>query len=163
MGGRQILFGLIIASVLMLASCSTKKSVVSEHKENIVMTDSSHVTEKNATFNLTDIRKDSVASVESAKSDCTIIVVNDTGKVIYKESYRIKYLNRYIDRIQTIYVKDSSSASIDTTKYVASKNSVEDTKITTKEDKSSSARTALIAMSVVGILLWIIIIKSDSK
>ena len=154
MGGRQILFGLI-ASVLMLASCSTKKSVVSEHKENIVMTDSSNVSEKNATFNLTDIRKDSVASVESAKSDCTIIVVNDTGRVIYKESYRIKYMNRYIDRIQTIYVKDSSSASIDTKKVVASKNSVEDTKITKKEDKRTSAIAVLIAMSVVGILLWI--------
>lgn len=163
MGSRQILFGLIIASVLILSSCGTKKSVVSEHKENIVMTDSSHVTEKNATYNLTDIRKDSVASVESAKSDCTIIVVNDTGKVLYKESYRIKYLNRYIDRIQTIYVKDSTSASIDTTKVVASKNSVEDTKITTKHDESSCARKALIAMSVVGILLWILIIKSDSK
>lgn len=163
MGGRQIFFSLIIASVLMLASCSTKKSVVTDHKENIVMTDSSHVSDKNSTYNLTDIRKDSVASVESAKSDCTIIVVNDTGKVIYKESYRIKYLNRYIDRIQTIYVKDSSSASIDTTKVVASKNSVEDTKITKKHDERSSARTALIAMSVVGILLWILIIKSDSK
>ena len=131
MGGRQILFGLV-AFVLILSSCGTKKSVVSERKENIVMTDSSHVSEKNATFHLTDIRKDSVASVESAKSDCTIIVVNDTGKVIYKESYRIKYLNRYIDRIQTIYVKDSSSASIDTTKVVTSKNSVEDTKIPKK-------------------------------
>lgn len=163
MGGRQILFGLIIASVLMLASCSTKKSVVSEHNENIVMIDSSHVSEKNATYNLTDIRKDSVASVESSKSDCTIIVVNDTGRVIYKESFKVKYVNRYIDRIKTIYVKDSLSASIDTTKYVASKNSVEDTKITTKHDESSCARKALIAMSVVGILLWIIIIKSDSK
>lgn len=163
MGGRQILFGLIIASVLMLASCSTKKSVVSEHNENIVMIDSSHVSEKNATYNLTDIRKDSVASVESSKSDCTIIVVNDTGRVIYKESFKVKYVNRYIDRIKTIYVKDSSSASIDTTKVVASKNSVEDTKITTKHDESSCARKALIAMSVVGILLWIIIIKSDSK
>lgn len=162
MGGRQILFGLI-ALMLILSSCSTKKSVVSEHKENIVMTDSSHVTEKNATYNITDIRKDSVASVESAKSDCTIIVVNDTGKVVYKESYRIKYLNRYIDRIQTIYVKDSTTASIDTTKVVASKNSVEDTKITTKHEERSSARTALIAMSVVGILLWILIYKSDSK
>ena len=154
MGGRQILFGLV-AFVLILSSCGTKKSVVSERKENIVMTDSSHVSEKNATFNLTDIRKDSVASVESAKSDCTIIVVNDTGKVIYKESYRIKYLNRYIDRIQTIYVKDSSSASIDTTKVVASKNSVEDTKITTKEDKRTSAIAVLIAISVIGILFWI--------
>lgn len=152
MGGRQVLFGLIIASVLMLASCSTKKSVVSEHKENIVMTDSSHVKEKNATFNLTDIRKDSVASVESAKSDCTIIVVNDTGKVIYKESYRIKYLNRYIDRIQTIYVKDSSSASIDTTKVVASNASVEDTKITTKEDTTSEIIIKLIVIAL-GVLL----------
>ena len=104
MGSRQILFGLIIASVLMLASCGTKKSVVTEHKENIFMTDSSHVAEKNATFNLTDIRKDSVASVESSKSDCTIIVVNDTGRVMYKESFKVKYVNRYIDRIQTIYV-----------------------------------------------------------
>ena len=163
MGSRQILFSLIIASVLMLASCGTKKSVVSERKENIVMTDSSHVTEKNATYNLTDIRKDSVASVESAKSDCTIIVVNDTGRVIYKESFQVKYMNRYIDRIKTIYVKDSTSAFIDTTKVVTSKNSVEDTKITTKHDESSCARKALIAMSVVGILLWIIIIKSDSK
>lgn len=152
MGGRQILFGLIIASVLMLASCSTKKSVVSEHKENIVMTDSSHVSEKNATYNLTDIRKDSVASVESAKSDCTIIVVNDTGKVIYKESYRIKFLNRYIDRIQTIYVKDSSSASIDTTNVVTSKNSVEDTKITTKEDTTSEIIIKLIVIAL-GVLL----------
>lgn len=162
MGGRQVLFSLI-ALMLILSSCSTKKSVVSERKENIVMTDSSHVTEKNSTFNITDIRKDSVASVESAKNDCTIIVVNDTGKVVYKESYRIKYLNRYIDRIQTIYVKDSTTASIDTTKVVASKNSVEDTKITTKHDERSSAKTALIAMSVVGILLWILIYKSDSK
>ena len=163
MGSRQVLFGLIIASVLMIASCGTKKSVVSERKENIIMTDSSHVSEKNATYNLTDIRKDSVASVESAKSDCTIIVVNDTGRVIYKESFQVKYVNRYIDRIQTIYVKDSSSASLDTTKYVASNTSVEDTKIKTKHDKSSCARKALIAMSVVGILLWILIIKSDSK
>ena len=163
MGSRQILFSLIIASVLMLASCSTKKSVVSERKENIVMTDSSHVKEKNATYNLTDIRKDSVASVESAKSDCTIIVVNDTGRVIYKESFQVKYVNRYIDRIKTIYVKDSSSASIDTTKVVTSNASVEDTKIATKHDESSCARKALIAMSVVGILLWILIIKSDSK
>lgn len=162
MGGRQILFGLI-ALMLILSSCNTKKSVVSERKENIVMNDSSHVKEKNSTYNLTDIRKDSVASVESSKSDCTIIVVNDTGRVIYKESFKVKYVNRYIDRIKTIYVKDSSSASIDTTKYVASKNSVEDTKITTKHDESSCARKALIAMSVVGILLWIIIIKSDSK
>lgn len=162
MGGRQILFSLIVL-MMIISSCSTKKSAVSEHKENIVMTDSSHVSEKNATYNLTDIRKDSVASVESAKSDCTIIVVNDTGKVIYKESYRIKYMNRYIDRIQTIYVKDSSSVSIDTTKVVASKNSVEDTKITTKDDKHLSAIAVSIAMSVVGILLWILIIKSDSK
>lgn len=162
MGGRQILFSLI-ALMLILSSCSTEKSVVSEHKENFVMTDSSHVSENNATFNLTDIRKDSVASVESAKSDCTIIVVNDTGRVIYKESFQVKYVNRYIDRIKTIYVKDSSSAFIDTTKIVTSNASVEDTKITTKEDESSSARTALIAMSVVGILLWILIIKSDSK
>ena len=154
MGGRQILFGLV-AFVLILSSCGTKKSVVSERKENIVMTDSSNVSEKNATYNLTDIRKDSVASVESAKSDCTIIVVNDTGKVIYKESYRIKYLNRYIDRIQTIYVKDSTSASIDTTKVVTSKNSVEDTKITTKDDKRTSAIAVLIAISVIGILFWI--------
>ena len=159
MGSRQILFGIIIASVFMLSSCSTKKSVVSERKENIVMTDSSHVSEKNATFNLTDIRKDSVSSVESAKSDCTIIVVNDTGKVIYKESYRIKYLNRYIDRIQTIYVKDSSSASIDTTKVVASKNSVEDTKITTKKDKSSNIIKDLIIIASVAILLTIAVVK----
>ena len=162
MGGRQILFSLI-ALMLILSSCSTKKSVISERNENIVITDSSHVSEKNATYNLTDIRKDSVASVESAKNDCTIIVVNDTGRVIYKESYRIKYVNRYIDRIQTIYVKDSSSASIDTTKVVTSNASVEDTKIATKHDESSCARKALIAMSVVGILLWILIIKSDSK
>lgn len=162
MGSRQILFSLI-ALMLMLASCGTKKSVVSERKENIVMTDSSHVSEKNATFNLTNIRKDSVASVESAKSDCTIIVINDTGKVIYKESFKVKYVNRYIDRIKTIYVKDSTTASIDTTMYVASNASVEDTKITTKHDESSCIRKALIAMSVVGILLWILIIKSDSK
>lgn len=159
MGGRQILFGIIIASVLMLASCGTKKSVVSEHKENIVMTDSSHVTEKNSTFNRTDIRKDSVASVESAKSDCTIIVVNDTGKVIYKESFKVKYVNRYIDRIKTIYVKDSSSASIDTTKYVAFKNSVEDTKITKKEDKSSDIIKDLIIIASVAILLTIAVVK----
>ena len=158
MGGRQILFGLV-AFVLILSSCGTKKSVVSERKENIVMTDSSHVSEKNATFNLTDIRKDSVASVESAKSDCTIIVVNDTGKVIYKESYRIKYLNRYIDRIQTIYVKDSSSASIDTTKVVASKNSVEDTKITTKDDISSKIIKYFIVIASVAILLTIAVVK----
>ena len=159
MGGRQILFGLIIAFVLMLASCSTKKYVVSERKENIVMTDSSHVKEKNATYNLTDIRKDSVASVESAKSDCTIIVVNDTGKVIYKESYRIKYLNRYIDRIKTIYVKDSTSAFIDTTKYVTSKNSVEDTKITTKDDISSKIIKYFIVIESVAILLTIAVVK----
>ena len=159
MGSRQILFGLIIASVLMLCSCSTKKSVVSERKENIVMTDSSNVSEKNATFNLTDIRKDSVASVESAKSDCTIIVVNDTGKVIYKESYRIKYLNRYIDRIQTIYVKDSSSAFIDTTKVVASNASVEDTKITTKEDVLSKMIKYFVVIKVVAILLTLADIK----
>ena len=158
MGGRQILFGLV-AFVLILSSCGTKKSVVSERKENIVMTDSSHVSEKNATFNLTDIRKDSVASVESAKSDCTIIVVNDTGKVIYKESYRIKYLNRYIDRIQTIYVKDSSSASIDTTKVVTSKNSVEDTKITTKDDISSKIIKYFIVIASVAILLTIAVVK----
>ena len=158
MGGRQILFGLV-AFVLILSSCGTKKSVVSERKENIVMTDSSHVSEKNETFNLTDIRKDSVASVESAKSDCTIIVVNDTGKVIYKESYRIKYLNRYIDRIQTIYVKDSSSASIDTTKVVASKNSVEDTKITTKDDISSKIIKYFIVIASVAILLTIAVVK----
>ena len=154
MGGRQILFGLI-ALMLILSSCGTKKSVVSERKENIFMTDSSHVSEKNATYNHTDIRKDSLASVESAKSDCTIIVVNDTGRVIYKESFKVKYVNRYIDRIETIYVKDSSSASIDTTKVVASKNSVEDTKITTKDDKRTSTIAVLIAISVVGILLWI--------
>ena len=158
MGGRQILFGLV-AFVLILSSCGTKKSVVSERKENIVMTDSSHVSEKNATFNLTDIRKDSVASVESAKSDCTIIVVNDTGKVIYKESYRIKYLNRYIDRIQTIYVKDSSSAFIDTTKVVTSKNSVEDTKITTKDDISSKIIKYFIVIASVAILLTIAVVK----
>ena len=152
MGGRQILFGLIIASVLMLASCSTKKSVVSERKENIVMTDSSHVTEKNSTLNITDIRKDSVASVESAKNDCTIIVVNDTGKVIYKESFQVKYVNRYIDRVHTIYVKDSSSAIIDTTKVVASKNSVEDTKITKKEDTTSEIIIKLIVIAS-GVLL----------
>ena len=154
MGGRQILFSLI-ALMLILSSCSTKKSVVSERKENIVMTDSSHVSEKNSTYNLTDIRKDSVTSIESAKSDCTIIVVNDTGRVIYKESFQVKYVNRYIDRIQTIYVKDSSSASIDTTKVVASNASVEDTKITTKEDKRTSAIAVLIAISIVGILFWI--------
>ena len=157
MGGRQILFSLI-ALMLILSSCSTKKSVVSERKENIVMTDSSHVSEKNSTFNITDIRKDSVASVESAKSDCTIIVINDTGKVIYKESYRIKYLNRYIDRIQTIYIKDSSSASIDTTKVVASKNSVEDTKITKKEDTSSE-----IIIKLIVIASGVIIISIASK
>lgn len=159
MGGRQILFGLIIASVLMLASCSTKKSVVSERKENIVMTDSSHVTEKNSTFNITDIRKDSVASFESAKSDCTIIVVNDTGKVIYKESYRIKYLNKYIDRIQTIYVKDSSSTSIDTTNVVASNASVEDTKITKKEDIISKIIKYFVVIMVVAILLTLAVVK----
>ena len=158
MGGRQILFSLI-ALMLMLASCSTKKSVVSEHKENIVMTDSSHVTEKNATYNLTDIRKDSVSSVESAKSDCTIIVVNDTGRVIYKESFKVKYVNRYIDRIKTIYVKDSSSASIDTTKYVASKNSVEDAKITMKEDVLSKMIKYFIVIVVVAILLTIAVVK----
>ena len=158
MGGRQILFSLI-ALMLILSSCGTKKPVVSERKENIVMTDSSHVSEKNATFNLTDIRKDSVASVESAKSDCTIIVVNDTGKVIYKESYRIKYLNRYIDRIQTIYVKDSSSASIDTTKVVTSKNSVEDTKIKTKDDISSKIIKYFIVIASVAILLTIAVVK----
>lgn len=158
MGGRQILFG-IVASVLMLSSCHTNKSVVAEHKENIVMTDSSHVTEKNATYNLTDIRKDSVASVESAKSDCTIIVVNDTGRVIYKESYRIKYLNRYIDRIKTIYVKDSSSASIDTTKVVASNNSVEDTKITKKEDIIAKIIKYFVVIMVVSILLTLAVVK----
>ena len=151
MGGRQILFSLI-ALMLILASCGTKKSVVSERKENIVMTDSSLVSEKNATFNLTDIRKDSVASVESAKSDCTIIVVNDTGRVIYKESFKVKYVNRYIDRIQTIYVKDSSSTSIDTTNVVTSKNSVEDTKITTKEDTTSEIIIKLIVIAS-GVLL----------
>ena len=159
MGGRQIFFGLIIASVLILSSCGTEKSVVSERKENIVMTDSSHVSEKNSTFTLTDIRKDSVASVESSKSDCTIIVVNDTGKVIYKESYRIKYLNRYIDRIQTIYIKDSTTASIDTTKVVAFKNSVEDTKITTKDDISSKIIKYFIVIASVAILLTIAVVK----
>ena len=158
MGGRQILFGLV-AFVLILSSCGTKKSVDSERKENIVMTDSSHVSEKNATFNLTDIRKDSVASVESAKSDCTIIVVNDTGRVIYKESFKVKYVNRYIDRIQTIYVKDSSSASIDTTKVVTSKNSVEDTKITTKDDISSKIIKYFIVIASVAILLTIAVVK----
>ena len=158
MGSRQILFGLV-ASVLMLASCGTKKSVVSERKENIVMTDSSHVKEKNATYNLTDIRKDSVASVESAKSDCTILVVNDTGKVIYKESFKVKYVNRYIDRIKTIYIKDSSYANIDTTKYVASNASVEDTKITKKEDKSSDIIKDLIIIASVAILLTIAVVK----
>ena len=151
MGGRQILFSLI-ALMLILSSCSTKKSVISERNENIVITDSSHVSEKNATFNLTDIRKDSVASIESAKSDCTIIVVNDTGKVIYKESFQVKYVNRYIDRIKTIYVKDSSSASIDTTKVVASKNYVEDTKITKKEDTTSEIIIKLIVIAS-GVLL----------
>ena len=159
MGSRQILFSLIIAFVLMLSACGTKKSVVSERKENIVMTDSSHVSDKNATYNLTDIRKDSVASVESAKSDCTIIVVNDTGKVIYKESFKVKYVNRYIDRIKTIYVKDSSSASIDTTKYVASNSSVEDTKIIKKEDKSSNIIKDLIIIASVAILLTIAVVK----
>ena len=159
MGGRQILFGLIIASVLLLSSCGTKKSVVSERKENIVMTDSSYVKEKNATFNLTDIRKDSVASVESAKSDCTIIVVNDTGRVLYKESFKVKYVNRYIDRIKTIYVKDSTSAFIDTTKYVTSKNSVEDTKIIKKDDKSSIIINDLIFIASVAILITIAVIK----
>ena len=159
MGGRQIFFGLIIASVLILSSCGTKKSVVSERKENIVMTDSSHVKEKNATYNLTDIRKDSVSSVESAKRDCTIIVVNDTGRVIYKESFQVKYVNRYIDRIKTIYVKDSSSASIDTTKYVTSKNSVEDTKITTKDDISSKIINDLIFIASVAILITIVVVK----
>ena len=158
MGSRQILFGLI-ALMLILSSCSTKKSVVSEHKASIVMTDSSHVTEKNATFNLTDIRKDSVSSVESAKSDCTIIVVNDTGKVIYKESFQVKYVNRYIDRIKTIYVKDSSSAFIDTTKVVASNASVEDTKITTKEDVLSKMIKYFIVIVVVAILLTIAVVK----
>lgn len=158
MGSRQILFGLV-ASVLMIASCGTKKSVVSERKENIVMTDSSHVSEKNSTFNLTDIRKDSVASVESAKSDCTIIVVNDTGRVIYKESFKVKYVNRYIDRIKTIYVKDSTSANIDSTKYVASKNSVEDTKITTKDDISSKIIKYFIVIASVAILLTIAVVK----
>ena len=158
MGGRQILFGLV-AFVLILSSCGTKKSVVSERKENIVMTDSSNVSEKNATFNLTDIRKDSVASVESAKSDCTIIVVNDTCRVIYKESFKVKYVNRYIDRIKTIYVKDSTSAFIDTTKYVTSKNSVEDTKITTKDDISSKIIKYFIVIASVAILLTIAVVK----
>lgn len=159
MGSRQILFSLIIAFVLMISSCGTKKSVVSERKENIVMIDSSNVYEKNATFNLADIRKDSVASVESAKSDCTIIVVNDTGRVIYRESFKVKYVNRYIDRIKTIYIKDSSSAFIDTTKVVASKNSVEDTKITTKEDISSKIIKDLIIIASVAILLTIAVEK----
>ena len=158
MGGRQILFGLV-AFVLILSSCGTKKSVVSERKENIVMTDSSHVSEKNATFHLTDIRKDSVASVESAKSDCTIIVVNDTGRVLYKESFKVKYVNRYIDRIQTIYIKDSTTASIDTTKVVAFKNSVEDTKITTKDDISSKIIKYFIVIASVAILLTIAVVK----
>ena len=158
MGGRQILFGLV-AFVLILSSCGTKKSVVSERKENIVMTDSSHVKEKNATYNLTDIRKDSVSSVESAKRDCTIIVVNDTGRVIYKESFKVKYVNRYIDRIKTIYVKDSTSAFIDTTKYVTSKNSVEDTKITTKDDISSKIIKYFIVIASVAILLTIAVVK----
>ena len=159
MGSRQVLFGLIIASVLMIASCGTKKSVVSERKENIVLTDSSHVSEKNSKFNITDIRKDSVASVESAKNDCTIIVVNDTGRVIYKESFKVKYVNRYIDRIKTIYVKDSTSAFIDTTKYVTSKNSVEDTKITTKDDISSKIIKYFIVIESVAILLTIAVVK----
>ena len=158
MGSRQILFGLV-AFVLILSSCGTKKSVVSERKENIVMTDSSNVTEKNSKYNMTDIRKDSVLSVESAKCDCTIIVVNDTGRVIYKESFKVKYVNRYIDRIQTIYVKDSSSASIDTTKYVTSKNSVEDTKITTKDDISSKIIKYFIVIESVAILLTIAVVK----
>ena len=158
MGGRQILFGLV-AFVLILSSCGTKKSVVSERKENIVMTDSSHVSEKNSTFNLTDIRKDSVASVESSKSDCTIIVVNDTGRVLYKESFKFKYVNRYIDRIQTIYIKDSSSAFIDTTKVVTSNASVEDTKITTKKDKSSKIIKYFIVIASVAILLTIAVVK----
>ena len=158
MGSRQILFGLV-AFVLILSSCGTKKSVVSERKENIVMTDSSHVSEKHATYNLTDIRKDSAASVESAKSDCTIIVVNDTGRVIYKESFKVKYVNRYIDRIKTIYVKDSTSAFIDTTKYVTSKNSVEDTKITTKDDISSKIIKYFIVIESVAILLTIAVVK----
>ena len=158
MGGRQILFGLV-AFVLILSSCGTKKSVVSERKENIVMTDSSHVSEKNSTYNLTDIRKDSVSSVESAKRDCTIIVVNDTGRVIYKESFKVKYVNRYIDRIKTIYVKDSTSAFIDTTKYVTSKNSVEDTKITTKDDISSKIIKYFIVIASVAILLTIAVVK----
>ena len=159
MGSRQILFSLIIESVFMLASCGTKKSVVSERKENIVMTDSSNVSEKNSTFNLTDIRKDSVESVESTKRDCTIIVVNDTGRVIYKESFKVKYVNRYIDRIKTIYVKDSTSAFIDTTKYVTSKNSVEDTKITTKDDISSKIIKYFIVIASVAILLTIAVVK----
>ena len=159
MGSRQILFSLIIASVFMLASCGTKKSVVSERKENIVMTDSSNVTEKNSKYNMTDIRKDSVLSVESAKSDCTIIVVNDTGRVIYKESFKVKYVNRYIDRIKTIYVKDSTTASIDTTKVVAFKNSVEDTKITKKEDESLNLIRDLIIIASVAILLTIGVVR----
>ena len=159
MGSRQVLFGLIIASVLMIASCGTKKSVVSERKENIVLTDSSHVSEKNSKFNITDIRKDSVASVESSKRDCTIIVVNDTGRVIYKESFKVKYVNRYVDRIKTIYVKDSTSAFIDTTKVVASNASVEDTKIIKKEDKSSIIINDLICIASVAILLTIAVVK----
>ena len=122
------------------------------------MTDSSHVSEKNSIYNLTDIRKDSVASVESAKSDCTIIVVNDTGRVIYKESFKVKYVNRYIDRIQTIYVKDSSSASIDTTKVITSNASAEDTKVTTKDDKSSE-----IIIKLMVIASGVIIISIASK
>ena len=68
-------------------------------------------------------------------------------------------MNRYIDRIQTIYVKDSSSASIDTTKVVTSKNSVEDTKITTKKDKSSNIIKDLIIIASVAILLTIAVVK----
>ena len=68
-------------------------------------------------------------------------------------------MNRYIDRIKTIYVKDSSSASIDTTKVVASKNSVEDTKIIKKEDKSSIIINDLIFIASVAILLTIAVVK----
>ena len=68
-------------------------------------------------------------------------------------------MNRYIDRIKTIYVKDSSTASIDTTKFVASKSSVEDTKITTKEDTISKIIKDLIVIAVVAILLTIAVVK----
>ena len=61
-------------------------------------------------------------------------------------------MNRYIDRTKTIYVKDSTSASIDTTKVVASKNYVEDTKITKKEDTTSEIIIKLIVIAS-GVLL----------